>query len=98
MWIRSDFTDSGKSKIAAITGSTYVSHTHIIHTSTVQFVGLDNKGRANPISLQSCVEAEILRFFLCTSVLVEIFNLPLTATSESIHTSFADLLDPENVG
>ena len=48
-------------------GSTCVSYIHIIHTSTVQFVDIDNNGRAVTTLLQSCLEAEYCVFFICTS-------------------------------
>ena len=32
------------------------------------------------------------------SVMAAIFDLPVTATSKSVHTRFAALLNPENVG
>ena len=66
MWTLSDTGISSKSKMAALTRSTYVSHIHIIHTSTdctVQFVGLD-EGRAITTSLHCCIEAELVRSLL----------------------------------
>ena len=47
VWTLSDIGGnrvSDKSKMAAITGGTYVPHIHISHTTTVQFIDLDNKG------------------------------------------------------
>ena len=42
VWILFDVGVSVQPKMAAITGSTYVSHIHSNHTRTVQFVVLDN--------------------------------------------------------
>ena len=55
VWILTDIGLSVTSNMAAITGSSYVSHTHIIHTSVVQFVGLDNQDRVITISMQCCI-------------------------------------------
>ena len=54
-------------------------------------------GVASGIPLLSCIEAEILRHFICTPVMAAIFYLPVIPMSESVHTSPAVMLDPENV-
>ena len=60
-------------------------------------VDLENVGVAFGKPLLLCTEAEILRYFICTSM-AAIFNLPLTPMAESVHISPTELLDPENVG
>ena len=52
------------------------------------------------ISLLSCIEDEILRYFICTSLpaMAAIIDSPLTLMSESVYTRITKLLDPENVG
>ena len=50
-------------------------HTHIVRTSTVQFLGPGAKGRASKMLLQSCGSLDLL--FLCTPVMAAIFDSPL---------------------
>ena len=66
-----------------------------IHTSLTMLQNPENLGVAVGISLLSSIEAEILRFSICTSGNAAIFELPLTPLSESVHTSTIELLDPK---
>jgi hypothetical protein len=51
------------------------------------------------ISLLSCILADIyVILFLLPVTQAAIFDLPLTLTSDSMYTSPAVLLDPENMG
>ena len=68
-----------------------------VHTSSVVLLDPGNVGVACRISLLSCIEAEILRYFICTSGNGAIFNWPLTPMSESVHTIIAVMLDPYNL-
>ena len=54
-------------------------------------------GVATGISLLSYIEAEIYDIAYVLPVMAAIFDLPITPTSDSIHTSLTVLLDPNNV-
>ena len=69
-----------------------------VHTSSVVLADLENVGVAFAISLLSCVEAEILRYFISTSSNGGYLWFTTYADVEDVHTSPAVLLDPENVG
>ena len=68
-----------------------------VHTISAVLLNPENVGVAFGISSLSSIEAEILRYFLCTSSIGGIFDLLVTRMSESVPTSPAALLDPENV-
>ena len=68
-----------------------------VHTRAV-LLDPENVGVAFGISLLSCIEAEILRYSICTPGIGGHFGLLVTRMSEGVHTSSAVLLDPQNVG
>ena len=69
-----------------------------IHTSPAVLLDLGNVGIVSGILLPSCIEAELLHYFICSFVMAAIFDVSLTPRSESVHTSPAVLLDHEHVG
>ena len=67
-----------------------------MQSSTTVLLDPQNVGVTFGKSLLSCIEAEILRYFACTSgngAMVAILNLPLTPMSESVHASSVVLAD-----
>ena len=53
--------------MAAIFDLQFTPMSKSVHTSSVVLADLENAGVAFGISLLPCIEAEILRYFICTS-------------------------------
>ena len=86
------------SVIAAIFGLPLTPMSESVYTSPTVLLDPENVGVAFRISLLSSIEAEISRYFICTSGTGGHLDLLDAPMSESIHTSPTELLDPENVG
>ena len=84
--------------MAAIFDLPHTPMSESVRTSSVVLADLENVGVAFGISLLSCIEAEMLCYFIRASGnMVAIFDLLVTSMSESVYTNPAVLLNPGNV-
>ena len=61
--------------MAAIFNLPFIPMSESVHTSSSVLADLEKVGAVFGILLLSCIEAEVLRYFICT--LAAIFDLPL---------------------
>ena len=84
--------------MAAIFNLSVTRMSESVHTVYDAWLDPENVGAAFGTLLLSCIEAEMLRYFICTSGIGGRLQFLVTRMSESVHTISAVLLEPENVG
>ena len=83
--------------MAAIFNLLLTPMSEIVHTSSAVLADLENVCAAFGILLITNREAELLRYFICTSGNAAFFDSPLTSMSDNVHRSPTELVDPKIV-
>ena len=87
-----------ESPFTTFTDSSLTPMSDSVHTSPTESLDPGNVGVAFRISLLSSIEADILRYVICTSSNGDHLWFTTYLMSDSVHICSTVLLDPENVG